>query len=39
VLFWRRRGIIPFDAVGNVDPNRERIYLTIPSDAIKRLTG
>jgi PRC-barrel domain protein len=39
VLFWRRRGVIPFDAVGNVDPDRERIYLTIPTDAIKRLTS
>jgi hypothetical protein len=39
VFFWRRRGVIPFDAVGNVDPDRERIYLTIPTEAIKQLTG
>jgi hypothetical protein len=39
VLLWRRRGVIPFDAVGNVDPERERIYLTIPAEAIKRLAG
>jgi hypothetical protein len=38
-LFWRRRGVIPFEAVGSVDPARGRIYLTIPTDAIKRLTG
>ena len=38
-LLWRRRGVIPFDAVGNVDPDRERVYLTIPTSAIRRLTG
>lgn len=38
VLFWHRRGVIPFDAVGNVDPDRESVYLTIPTEAIKRLT-
>ena len=39
VFVWRRRGVIPFEAVGNVDPDRARVYLTIPTDAIKRLAG
>jgi hypothetical protein len=38
-LLWRRRGVIPFDAVGDVDPTREHVYLTIPTDAISRLAG
>lgn len=37
VLFWRRRGTIPFDVVGNVDRRRGRVYLTIPSEAIDHL--
>jgi hypothetical protein len=37
VLFWRRRGTIPFEVVGNVDRRRGRVYLTVPSDAIDHL--
>jgi hypothetical protein len=38
-LLWRRQIVIPFEAVGNVDPVRERVYLTIPTEAINRLTS
>jgi hypothetical protein len=37
ILFWRRQIVIPFEAVGNVDPVGERVYLTIPAEAINRM--
>jgi hypothetical protein len=37
-ILWRRQMVVPFEAVGNVDPVRERVYLTIPTEAINRLT-
>jgi hypothetical protein len=39
ILLWRRQIVVPFEAVGNVDPARERVYLTIPAEAINRMTA
>jgi hypothetical protein len=37
ILLWHRYGVVSFDEVSGVDPDRERVYLRIPTGAIKRL--
>jgi hypothetical protein len=39
VLLRHRLGVVAFDEVSNVDPDRERVYLAIPTAAIRRLSG
>jgi hypothetical protein len=39
VLLRQRLGVVAFDKVSNVDPDRERVYLAIPTTAIRRLSG
>jgi sporulation protein YlmC with PRC-barrel domain len=36
VFIWHRSAIVPFDEIANVDPERERVYLRIPTGAIQR---
>ena len=36
LLLRQRRGIVGFDEVSAVDPARERVYLAIPTAAIRR---
>lgn len=38
VLLRHRLGVVGFDDVSNVDPDRERVYLAIPTAAIRRLS-
>jgi hypothetical protein len=38
VLLRHRLGVVAFDEVANVDPDRERVYLGIPTGAIRRLS-
>jgi hypothetical protein len=33
-LLWDRFATIAFDDVANVDPERERVYLAVPSEAV-----
>jgi hypothetical protein len=35
ILLLDRWASVPFDQVANVDPERERVYLTLPRDAIE----
>jgi hypothetical protein len=35
ILFWDRYATVPFEQVANVDPERERVYLALPRDAIE----
>jgi hypothetical protein len=35
VFLWDRYATVPFDAVANVDPARERIYLRVPHGTIE----
>jgi hypothetical protein len=35
ILFWDRYAAVPFEQVANVDPERERVYLALPRDAIE----
>lgn len=35
-LFRQRRGVVAFDEVADVDRDRERVYLRVPSGAINR---
>jgi hypothetical protein len=37
ILLRQRRGVVGFDEVSAVDPERERVYLAIPTTAIRRL--
>ncbi len=34
-LLWDRYATLPFEQVANVDPERERVYLTLSPDAIE----
>jgi hypothetical protein len=35
ILLWDRYATVPFEQVANVDPERERLYLALPRDAIE----
>jgi hypothetical protein len=39
VVLWERLHVVTFDEVAEVDPGRERVYLGIPSSAIRRHSG
>jgi hypothetical protein len=39
VLLWDRHATVPFEQVANVDPERERVYLALPQDAIEWRRG
>jgi hypothetical protein len=34
-LLWDRYATLPFEQVANVDPERERVYLTLPRGGIE----
>jgi hypothetical protein len=38
-LLWDRYATVGFDDVANVDPERERVYLTIPSNSVEWRRG
>jgi hypothetical protein len=35
ILLWDRYATVSFEQVANVDPERERVYLALPPDAIE----
>jgi hypothetical protein len=38
-LLWDRYATVSFEQVANVDPDRERVYLAIPSNAVEWRRG
>jgi hypothetical protein len=38
-LLWDRYATVTFEQVANVDPERERVYLSIPSNAVEWRRG
>jgi hypothetical protein len=36
MLFWQRTSTISFEEISAVDPERERVYLAVPSADVRR---
>jgi hypothetical protein len=39
VFLWDRYAIVAFDEISNVDPDRERVYLSVPHGSIDWARG
>ena len=39
VFLWDRYAIVTFDEISNVDPDRERVYLSVPHGSIDWARG